>query len=177
MGHRLQQVDSDMLRNELDASPVRLQAYGQQDEIITEQGQDRSYFASTDIGEEIEEPEQRESVEERPRAQDAFEIEEIRGQPSQRPGMGRERRSTQTELINYLERHPTALERIETHRNQHLQTVGTAIRSRQSTRKDLPLFGANKPYPKDLPDKEEYVVEFNGHDDPLHAQNWSTKKK
>jgi DHA1 family multidrug resistance protein-like MFS transporter len=37
--------------------------------------------------------------------------------------------------------------------------------------------GANKPYPPPLPDREEYVVEFMGVDDPLHAQNWPMKKK
>jgi len=28
-----------------------------------------------------------------------------------------------------------------------------------------------------LPASEDYVVEFDGHDDPLHAQNWPRKKK
>lgn len=37
--------------------------------------------------------------------------------------------------------------------------------------------GANKPYPPPLPDREEYVVEFTGADDPLHAQNWPLRKK
>jgi DHA1 family multidrug resistance protein-like MFS transporter len=43
--------------------------------------------------------------------------------------------------------------------------------------KNLPKFGGGKPYPPALPEKEEYVVEFDGHDDPLHAQNWPVKKK
>lgn len=37
--------------------------------------------------------------------------------------------------------------------------------------------GLGKPYPPLLPDQEEYVVEFEGPDDPLHAQNWPMKKK
>lgn len=37
--------------------------------------------------------------------------------------------------------------------------------------------GLGKPYPPPLPDQEEYVVEFEGPDDPLHAQNWPMKKK
>ena len=37
--------------------------------------------------------------------------------------------------------------------------------------------GAEKPFPPLLPDREEYVVEYNGVDDPLHAQNWPMKKK
>lgn len=82
---------------------------------------------------------------------------------------------SQTNIINgQLERHPTALDRILTHRSQHFGTVGTA-----STRKSkqLPKFGGGKPYPPGLPDKEEYVVEFDGHDDPTHAQNWPFRKK
>ncbi|KAL4870635.1 hypothetical protein BDV12DRAFT_184266 [Aspergillus spectabilis] len=73
-----------------------------------------------------------------------------------------------------LERHPTALSRIATQRSQHTATVG-ALRSRPSI-KPLPEFGAGKPYPPPLPEKEEYVVEFAGPDDPLHPQNWPTRK-
>ncbi|KAF2739903.1 major facilitator superfamily [Polyplosphaeria fusca] len=75
-----------------------------------------------------------------------------------------------------VERHPTALSRIQTQRSQHSGTVGATLKSRQS-RKPLPGMGAGKSYPPALPDREEYVVEFSGHDDPMHAQNWSTKKK
>lgn len=75
-----------------------------------------------------------------------------------------------------LEKHPTHVERIHTHRLQHTHTVGASITSRVS-KKPLPEFGAGKPYPPPLPEREEYVVEFNGPDDPLHPQNWSTKRK
>lgn len=75
-----------------------------------------------------------------------------------------------------LERHATALSRIQTQRSQHSATVGGSLRSRAS-RKPLPAFGAGKPYPPPLPEREEYVVEFDGHDDPMHAQNWPLRKK
>lgn len=75
-----------------------------------------------------------------------------------------------------LERHPTAISRIQTHRSQHASTVGRTVRSRES-RKPLPEFGAGKPYPPPLPEQEEYVVEFCGPTDPLHPQNWDMKKK
>jgi DHA1 family multidrug resistance protein-like MFS transporter len=83
------------------------------------------------------------------------------------------------------ERHPVALTRIETHRSQHAGTVGASqvpsrlsrTITRRKTEKPLPSIGAGKPFPPLLPDREEYVVEFDGHDDPLHAQNWPTKKK
>jgi DHA1 family multidrug resistance protein-like MFS transporter len=76
------------------------------------------------------------------------------------------------------ERHATALSRIQTQRSQHSNTVGGGLRSRtRDSRKPLPDFGAGKSYPPPLPEREEYVVEFNGHDDPLHALNWSLQKK
>lgn len=97
---------------------------------------------------------------------------------------GMSRISTQ----NDLERHPTELSRIATQRSQHHTTVGAGPGvSRRATwtssilrrREDTPLpgFGAGKPYPPPLPDAEEYVVEFDGQDDPLHSQNWPLRKK
>jgi DHA1 family multidrug resistance protein-like MFS transporter len=77
-----------------------------------------------------------------------------------------------------LERHPTVLSRIQTAKSQHNGTVGKSLtgKSRES-RKPLPEMGLGKPYPPLLPAQEEYVVEFDGPDDPLHAQNWPMKKK
>lgn len=75
-----------------------------------------------------------------------------------------------------LERNPTALSRIETHRSQHSATVGRSATSKDRKR-PLPRFGGGKEYPPLLPEREEYVVEFDGHDDPLHPQNWPMKKK
>jgi len=86
--------------------------------------------------------------------------------------MGMSRVSTQRDL----ERHPTEISRIQTARSQHSGTVGRSATSRQS-RKPLPAFGAGKPYPPLLPDQEDYVVEFDGPDDPMHAQNWPLRKK
>jgi DHA1 family multidrug resistance protein-like MFS transporter len=86
--------------------------------------------------------------------------------------MGMSRVSTQRDL----ERHPTEISRIHTQRSQHSGTVGRSATSRAS-RKPLPEFGAGKPYPPPLPDQEDYVVEFDGPNDPLHAQNWPMGKK
>lgn len=104
----------------------------------------------------------------------------------------RDRRSTVTSQAsgNILQLHPTerdpeAIRRIETHRSQHRSTVGassiesrlTRTLSRRKTERPLPSLGAGKPFPPPLPDREEYVVEFDGADDPMHAQNWPMKKK
>ncbi|KAJ5495638.1 Major facilitator superfamily multidrug transporter FLU1 [Penicillium diatomitis] len=75
------------------------------------------------------------------------------------------------------ELNPEALERIATQRSQHNATVGASSRRTREEAGPLPDFGAGKPYPPPLPDKEEYVVEFAGLEDPLHPQNWPTKKK
>jgi DHA1 family multidrug resistance protein-like MFS transporter len=86
--------------------------------------------------------------------------------------MGMSRMSTQRDL----DRNPTSLSRIHTQRSQHSATVGKSLKSRES-KKPLPEFGGGKPYPPMLPEQEEYVVEFDGPDDPLHPQNWPMKKK
>ncbi|PMD65997.1 MFS multidrug transporter-like protein [Hyaloscypha bicolor E] len=84
------------------------------------------------------------------------------------------RMSTQRDL----ERHPTVISRIHTAKSQHAGTIGRSLtgKSRES-RRPLPEMGLGKPYPPLLPAQEEYVVEFSGPDDPLHAQNWPMKKK
>ncbi|KAJ5665625.1 uncharacterized protein N7477_008073 [Penicillium maclennaniae] len=75
-----------------------------------------------------------------------------------------------------LERHPTALSRIATQRSQHNATVGAGLNT-HVFHQPLPDFGAGKPYPPPLPEKEEYVVEFAGPEDPLHPQNWPMRRK
>ncbi|EFW98522.1 major facilitator superfamily transporter multidrug resistance [Grosmannia clavigera kw1407] len=67
------------------------------------------------------------------------------------------------------------LERIQTAKSQRSGTVGRSHTGSRS-HKPLPAFGAGKPYPPQM-DQEKYVVEFDGPDDPLHAQNWPLKKK
>lgn len=81
-------------------------------------------------------------------------------------------RSTQADL----ERRHTSISRIQTARTQHSGTVGRGAGYKEP-KKPLPNFGYGKSYPPPLPAKEEYVVEFDGPDDPLHAQNWPFKKK
>lgn len=76
-----------------------------------------------------------------------------------------------------VRRLPSAVElsRIETYRLQHRSTVGSATGPAPQDQW-LP-FGGGKPYPPQLPDPDEYVVEFTGEDDPLHPQNWPSWKK
>ena len=78
------------------------------------------------------------------------------------------RMTTRHESIN-LARHPTALSRVQTGRSQQSHTVGASLRSRTTTRHSktpLPNFGDGKDYPPPLPEREEYVVGFDGPNDP-----------
>lgn len=88
------------------------------------------------------------------------------------------RTSTQIEdhFMHYLDRHPTAIRRMQDHRLQHSQTVGSSRRGPVDT-SQLPSFGGKKPYPPPLPPSEDYVVEFDDYQDPRHAMNWPTNKK
>ena len=87
--------------------------------------------------------------------------EEMRGQARSRNMSTVSKTSTRMErdLMEYLDRHPTAIGRIQQHRLQHMQTVGS---TKQPTEAgvELPDFGGGKPYPPPLPEREEYVVEF-----------------
>jgi MFS transporter, DHA1 family, multidrug resistance protein len=73
--------------------------------------------------------------------------------------------------------HPIEQHRTETHRLQHSQTVGAHPTKSRVPSTPLPEFGGGKPYPPPLPEREEYVVEYDGKDDPLHPQNWHFRKK
>ena len=90
----------------------------------------------------------------------------------------RERNMSRLSTQRDLERHPTVLSRIQTAKSQHTGTVGKSLTGKsRDSRRPLPEMGLGKPYPPLLPAQEEYVVEFDGPDDPLHAQNWPMKKK
>lgn len=80
-------------------------------------------------------------------------------------------RNTEVDLERRRSTTSQALSRIETQRLQHQLTVGESVKSRPS-KAPLPAFGAGKPYPPQLPNREDYVVEFDGPDDPLYPQNW-----
>lgn len=109
-------------------------------------------------------------------ASDSSSISSSRSQFHDDPDYISRIQTAQTQRSTALDRHPTAISRIATQRSQHSATVGATLKTRPS-KKPMPEFGAGKPYPPPLPSKEEYVVEFSGPDDPLHPQNWSTKKK
>ena len=184
----LTEEDYEALRAESNAEPERFREWDPNDkyrkeyaELHPENNQRSEGQAADDRPEnEIEQLPSASSTSSAPSAQ----YEGIRARPTvslARSGTSYrhdpELHRSDTHRINGpLEDHPTALDRINTHRSLHFGTVG----SRGSTKRkeyQLPKFGGGKPYPPVLPDKEEYVVEFDGHDDPTHAQNWPMKKK
>ncbi|RPB16476.1 MFS general substrate transporter [Morchella conica CCBAS932] len=68
------------------------------------------------------------------------------------------------------------LERQRTHLSIYSNTVGRTVND-YAAKDGLPPFGGGKEYPPQLPHREQYVVEFEGSDDPMHGQNWPLKKK
>jgi len=193
--------DVDIAWAERDASPIRYEAYDQLPEeyqrIHTQDDARRTSLARREPAEDTEGPRgppTTEEVEEPLNHHDG-----PNGTPnetgsisssissSQRPGQNSRHRqystlsktSTRVErnMMAYLDRHPTAVDRIEKHRLQHTQTVGSTKRTFTGEGVELPDFGGGKPYPPPLPEQEVYVVEFSGHDDPRHAQNFPNKTK
>ncbi|KAI1609066.1 major facilitator superfamily domain-containing protein [Exophiala viscosa] len=73
--------------------------------------------------------------------------------------------------------HPVEVDRISRQRTQHQQILGrrpSAGTRRRSTATvtTVTTLGAGKPLPP-IDDKEEFIVEFDGVDDPEHPQNWA----
>lgn len=141
-------VDRQMVKAERDASPNRFQQFTPSGEAIERVATGSSLASSISSAS----------------SQNSRDSDDMSRQATERDNMGT------------LERSATSLSRIQTQRSQHSGTVGASLKSKRST-KALPAFGAGKPYPAPLPDREEYVVEFDGDDDPLHAQNWPMRKK
>lgn len=144
----MNEEDRRMQLDERDASPERFSSQAARPEVV----------------EEIEPPTGKEKQEQLSRQLTASSSSRSSVGSIRRPSNAVSRMTTQHE-IGDLERHPTALSRIQTGRSQHSHTIGTGIRSRTSTRqskKPMPNFGAGKPFPPPLPEREEYVVEFDG---------------
>lgn len=60
----------------------------------------------------------------------------------------------------------------------HRLTGGDSLLSKANdTQEELPKMGKDKEYPPLLGDRDPYMVAFDGPDDPLHPQNWTTRTK
>lgn len=65
----------------------------------------------------------------------------------------------------------------KTHESQHSRILGLKPKDEQAMLSSSKM-GGGKPYPPELPgESSEYVVEFDGLDDPTHPQNWSMSTK
>ena len=80
-----------------------------------------------------------------------------------------------------ISRHPTHVFRWHTQQLQHIETVGASEFSQSTSRaqkQPLPGFGGGKPFPPPIPaERQAYVVDFDGPDDPLHPFNWPLRRK
>jgi len=166
---RMNIEDADIVNAERDADPQRYHDYDPTNTLRAQYERTHSH--------QTQNPQWSEAVEEQEEVDSASSVDPNEGARSRHRPSVMSRTSTRMErdFMHYLERHPTAIKRIQDHRLQHSLTVGSKRVTPEGV--ELPLFGGNKPYPPPLPDKEEYVVEFEGHEDPRHAQNWSERKK
>ncbi|KAH9827293.1 Major Facilitator Superfamily [Teratosphaeria destructans] len=191
----LAREDADMAKAELEADPERWQLYRGAQGIRDEyQRYHRDDTRPDPLGERVEAAEEpQEEGEEEEEEEEEEEAEHLsptttRDSASRR-SMGPRQRSRhystvsltstrfEKDFMDYLDRHPTAIKRIQDHRLHHCHTVGSARSVGDVDLSTLPQFGGGKPYPPTLPEREEYVVEFDGHDDPAHAQNWPLRTK
>jgi DHA1 family multidrug resistance protein-like MFS transporter len=74
--------------------------------------------------------------------------------------------------------HPTELDRISTYRTIHASTVGALASPKDDSRiQKVKTLGAGKVFAPADYNVEDFLVEFDGHDDPLHPQNWPMRKR
>lgn len=75
------------------------------------------------------------------------------------------------------------MSRIESHvessrrLSRRLTGAEDLINKANSTNEALPLMGGGRDYPPPLPDRDPYIVAYDGPDDPMHPHNWSLWKK
>ncbi|KAK9367946.1 major facilitator superfamily domain-containing protein [Lipomyces kononenkoae] len=79
-------------------------------------------------------------------------------------------------LTPQLSQREQVLERVRSDRYIAKETMGADDSDRLGL-SSLPPFGGGRPYPPMLPAREQYIVEYNGPDDPYHPLNWSALKK
>lgn len=94
----------------------------------------------------------------------------------QRQSKSEQQSSGNDVIISDAERDEITLSRARTIESQHSHTVGVPLAGREDA-PPLPPMGAGKPYPPDLLEKDGYIVEFDGADDPIHPQNWPMRTK
>ena len=152
---KMDEADREIIRNERDASPERFPSG------ISGNGPQANAQAHRPSNE----------IERIPTASTSSSSSSERSARARARPDGASHASTKTDL----ERHPTVVHRVHTARLQHSSTVGRSITGTETrdAKRPLPEMGLGKPYPPDLPAREEYVVEFNGPDDLLHPQNVS----
>jgi hypothetical protein len=103
------------------------------------------------------------------------ENEEILNQSSdeQDPCSGQDGTSDQQQN---RERDELALTWTRTQESQHNHTMAAKTERKQRL-SSLPKMGGGRPYPPDLLQPEEYLVDFDGSRDPTHPQNWPMRTK
>jgi hypothetical protein len=91
--------------------------------------------------------------------------------PEQENDIGKERDDQEGDDIEHV------LTWKRTHESQHSRILGLKSKDERAMISSSKM-GGGKPYPPELRGLEsDYVVEFDGPDDPTHPQNWPTATK
>ncbi|PNP59196.1 hypothetical protein THARTR1_01444 [Trichoderma harzianum] len=88
----------------------------------------------------------------------------------QRQSKFEEQSSGNDVLVSDSERDEITMSQARTIESQRSHIVGVPLASREDA-SSLPPMGAGKPYPPDLLERDGYIVEFGGADDPIHPQH------
>lgn len=76
-----------------------------------------------------------------------------------------------------LERQSLTAESIARTVSRRLSNRNELYEEAANSTEPMPKMGANKPYPPALPDREPYLVGYDGPDDPTFPHNWTLKTK
>lgn len=91
---------------------------------------------------------------------------------------GSDEAATRSNIVRASGLHQTELDRIATHHLLHSSTVGSTYRQRTHRSSEIKeTLGGGKLLPTSTFRVEDFLVEFDGPEDSLHAHNWPLKKK
>ncbi|EGV62000.1 hypothetical protein CANTEDRAFT_115464 [Yamadazyma tenuis ATCC 10573] len=61
--------------------------------------------------------------------------------------------------------------------SRRLTGADELIEKAKESKEPLPQMGGGRPYPPTLPDREQFIVSYDGPDDPIHPHNFPLRKK
>ncbi|KAF8002683.1 hypothetical protein OXX80_002823 [Metschnikowia pulcherrima] len=112
-----------------------------------------------------------------------FSERNLKSEPESRSNEGNEyavqsfNGETQENVVDDLERQSLTAESVSRTVSRRLSNVNELYEEAAHSKEPMPKMGGNKPYPPTLPDREPYLVAYDGPDDPIFPHNWTLKSK